>query len=85
MVGPGFFHMPKFFYDFSPHPITSPALAPRDFLENAETALLKPYGGGEQNLFNFAYCLYNLKYLKATNQLRPEVQQQALDTMNIGT
>ena len=50
----------------------------------AETLLNKPYGSAEQNLFNFAYKLYNLKYLKATNQVREEIQKFGLERMNIG-
>nr|UCK81479.1 macroglobulin-complement related protein-like 1 [Arenicola marina] len=86
VVGPGFFEMAPGYYDFSPlyaFPRTSAALAPRDYLTNAETNLLKPYGGAEQNLYNMAYSVYNLKYLKATNQLNVTVREKALAAMNI--
>lgn len=49
---------------------------------DAETALRKPFGSAEQNLYNFAYTLYNLKYLKATNQLRSEILKANLEFMN---
>ena len=31
---------------------------------NAENLMRRPYGCGEQNMFNFAVNLYNLKFLK---------------------
>ena len=54
-----------------------------DFLD-AEVTLRKPFGSGEQNAYNFAYTLYNLLYLKATNQLRTDVRDKALAALNIG-
>lgn len=35
----------------------------------AEKIMRKPYGSGEGNMFNFAYSVYNLKFLKNSNQL----------------
>ena len=54
-----------------------------DYLD-AEVTLRKPFGSGEQNAYNFAYTLYNLLYLKATNQLRTDVRDKALAALNIG-
>lgn len=56
-----------------------------DAAVDAELALRKPFGSAEQNLYNFAYTLYNLKYLKATNQLRPEILEANLGFMNLCT
>ena len=33
---------------------------------NAENLMRRPYGCGEQNMFNFAVNLYNLKFLKVS-------------------
>ena len=55
-----------------------------DVVLNAETLLNKPYGSAEQILYNFAYKLYNLKYLKATNQVRDKIEKLGLEQMNIG-
>lgn len=55
-----------------------------DYLD-AEVTLRKPFGSGEQNAYNFAYTLYNLLYLKATNQLKAEVLDKALHHLNIGS
>lgn len=51
---------------------------------DAENTLNKPYGGAEQNMYNFAYNLYQLLYLKATDQLREETLETVLDGMNLG-
>ena len=51
---------------------------------DAETLINKPFGSAEQNMFNFATNLYNLKYLKITNQLSQDVLQKALNGMNLG-
>ena len=69
--------------------ITIPILSPGDvvgpgFFEEfltAENTLRKPYGGAEQNMYNFAYTLYNLLYLKQSNQLKQHVLQTALRHM----
>ncbi|ELT94901.1 hypothetical protein CAPTEDRAFT_205407 [Capitella teleta] len=53
-----------------------------DYLD-AENTLRKPFGSAEQNMYNFAYNLYNLKYLKATNQLKPERLQASLKHLNL--
>ena len=52
---------------------------------NVESALRKPYGAAEQNMYNFAYNLYNLKYLKATNQLNQALLERTLKEMNLRT
>ena len=36
-------------------------------------------------MYNFAYNLYQLLYLKATDQLREETLETVLDGMNLGT
>ena len=54
-----------------------------DYLD-AEVTLKKPYGSAEQNMYNFAYTLYNLLYLRDSNQLKAEVQAKALDHLRIG-
>ena len=51
---------------------------------NAENTIRKPYGGGEQNMFNFAYNLYNLKYQKRTDQLDTDVLKISLSHLNSG-
>ena len=33
---------------------------------NAENLMRRPFGCGEQNMFNFAVNLYNLKFLKVS-------------------
>jgi hypothetical protein len=53
-------------------------------LLNAETLLNKPFGSAEQIIYNFAYKLYNLKYLKATNQVRDTIEKFGLEQMNVG-
>ena len=55
-----------------------------DYLD-AETTLHKPFGSGEQNAYNFAYTLYNLLYLKFSNQLQLDKLDRALYHLNIGT
>ena len=35
-------------------------------------------------MYNFAYNLYQLLYLKATDQLREETLETVLDGMNLG-
>ncbi len=54
-----------------------------EFLD-AENTLRRPFGSAEQNMYNFAYNLYNLLYLKATDQLKNETQVNALDHLNLG-
>ena len=58
--------------------IVGDVVGPGFFRQNltAEQIMRKPYGSGEGNMFNFAYSVYNLKYLKASNQLRPETLAQ---------
>ncbi|KAI1297211.1 Antigen -like protein [Halotydeus destructor] len=50
---------------------------------NASSLLMKPYGCGEQNMFNFAYNMYTLLYLRLTGQRKPEVEKQAFHYLNI--
>ncbi|KAK7114535.1 CD109 antigen-like [Littorina saxatilis] len=50
---------------------------------NAENVLWRPYGGGEQITFNFAYNLMTLQFMKKYNQLSNERLAIALDEMNI--
>jgi hypothetical protein len=54
-----------------------------DYL-NAENVLWRPYGGGEQITFNFAYNLFTLQFMKNYNQLSVERLATALKEMNIG-
>ena len=54
-----------------------------DYL-NAENILWRPYGGGEQITFNFAYNLFTLQFMKNYNQLSNERLSVALNEMNIG-
>jgi len=49
----------------------------------AENTLRKPFGAGEQAMYNFAYNLYNLKYQKQTNQLNQETLEGTLNHLNI--
>lgn len=52
-----------------------------DYL-NAENVMWRPYGGGEQITFNFAYNLLTLQFLKNYNQLKDERLANALEQMN---
>ena len=54
-----------------------------DYL-NAENILHRPYGAGEMIAFNFAYNLYTLKFMKASEQLDQVQLQKSLREMNIG-
>ncbi len=51
---------------------------------DAENLINKPYGCGEQNMFNFAANLHYLKFLKITNQLDDKTLSDALAYMNLG-
>ncbi|XP_076470049.1 CD109 antigen-like [Babylonia areolata] len=53
-----------------------------DYL-NAENILWRPYGAGEQIVFNFAYNLYTLQFMKNYNQLTNKRLAIALNEMNI--
>ena len=53
-----------------------------DFL-TAENTLRKPYGSAEQNMYNFAYTLYNLLYQKLSNQLQSDVLSTALEHLGL--
>jgi CD109 antigen len=46
-------------------------------IEGLDSLLQMPYGCGEQNMLLFAPDAYILKYLKGTDQLKPEVQAKA--------
>ncbi len=46
-------------------------------IEGLDGLLQMPYGCGEQNMILFAPDVYILKYLKETNQARPEIQAKA--------
>ena len=43
----------------------------------------RPYGSAEGNLYNFAYYLYNLIFLKESNQLTQSVQTEALAELTL--
>jgi hypothetical protein len=46
--------------------------------------MYRPYGGGEMNMFNFAYNLITLKFKKANQQLPNDILRRTLRYMNIG-
>ncbi|KAK7114537.1 CD109 antigen-like [Littorina saxatilis] len=50
---------------------------------NAENVMHRPYGGGEQITFNFAYNLITLKFMKASQQLSDEQLLNTLRKCNI--
>ncbi|XP_055892053.1 C3 and PZP-like alpha-2-macroglobulin domain-containing protein 8 isoform X3 [Biomphalaria glabrata] len=54
----------------------------QDYL-NAENILWRPYGGGEMIVFNFAYNLYSLKFMKYSQQLDDAQLSKSLQEMNI--
>lgn len=66
--------------------LTGDVVGPGFFEEylDAEVTLKKPYGSAEQNMYNFAYTLYNLLYLKFTNQLKDDTLSKALTHLNQG-
>jgi hypothetical protein len=49
-----------------------------------EDIMYRPYGGGEMNMFNFAYNLITLKFKKANQQLPNDILRRTLKYMNIG-
>ncbi|XP_064641488.1 CD109 antigen-like isoform X2 [Lineus longissimus] len=49
----------------------------------SENLLEKPYGCGEQAVYNLAVNMYYLKFLKATAQLTDGVKEKGLDYVNI--
>ncbi|CAG5133426.1 unnamed protein product, partial [Candidula unifasciata] len=53
-----------------------------DYL-HAENILWRPYGGGEMITFNFAYNLYALRFMKASQQLDDERLVKTLREMSI--
>lgn len=46
--------------------------------------MYRPYGGGEMNMFNFAYNLITLQFKKANQQLPNDELRRTLKYMNIG-
>lgn len=50
---------------------------------NASSLLRKPFDCGEQNMFNFAFNLYTLYYLRMTGQRQPHIEKQAFKYLNI--
>lgn len=50
---------------------------------NAENILYKPYGAGENMVWNFAYNLMTLRFKKASKQLSDETLQTSLKYLNI--
>ncbi|RUS75425.1 hypothetical protein EGW08_016804 [Elysia chlorotica] len=54
----------------------------QDYL-NAENILHRPYGAGEMIAFNFAYNLYTLKFMKASEQLDQVQLKKSLQEMNV--
>lgn len=51
---------------------------------NATNLLRLPGGSGENNMFNFAINLLTVKYMRITNQRRPELDKQAFVHLNKG-
>ncbi|XP_052062550.1 CD109 antigen-like [Mytilus californianus] len=49
----------------------------------AEDIMRRPYGGGEMNMFNFAYNLITLKFKKNNQQLPNDILRRTLGYMNI--
>lgn len=54
-------------------------------LANIDGLLKMPYGCGEQNMLNFAPNIFIMQYLKATNQLKDEIKQKAVEYTLQGT
>lgn len=50
---------------------------------NASSLLRKPFGCGEQNMFNFATNMYTLLYLRLTGQRDPKIEKEAFKYLNI--
>ena len=53
-------------------------------IQGLGSLLQMPYGCGEQNMINFVPAIFIMDYLKATNQLTPEVKAKALKVMESG-
>ena len=53
-----------------------------DFL-NTENTLRKPYGGAEANIYNFAFNLYMIIYLKETDQLQDHVLHRTISYLDL--
>lgn len=50
---------------------------------NATNVLRKPFDSAEPNMFNFAFNLYTLKYLRLTGQRDPALEKKAFKYLNI--
>lgn len=50
---------------------------------NASSLLKKPFDGGEQNMFNFAFNMYTLFYMRMTGQRLVAVEREAFKYLNI--
>lgn len=50
---------------------------------NATSLLRKPYGCGEQNMFNFAANMYTLLYLRLTGQRTAQIEKTEFKYLNI--
>lgn len=50
---------------------------------NATNLLRKPFDSAESNMFNFAYNLYTLMYLRMTGQRDPELEKKVFKYLNI--
>lgn len=48
-------------------------------LNNLDKLLRLPFGCGEQNMIHFAPNVFVLKYLQKTQQLTPDVENEATD------
>jgi len=53
-------------------------------LQGLDKLLIVPFGCGEQTMLNFAPDVFVSKYLKNTNQLKPEIQEKAHRLMLMG-
>ena len=51
---------------------------------NSTNLLRLPGGSGENNMFNFAINLQTIKYMRITNQRRPDLDKQAFFHLNKG-
>lgn len=53
-------------------------------VQNADTLIRLPRGCGEQNMLSFASNIVVLKYLKATNQLKPDTEMKSKQYLEAG-
>ena len=57
------------------------------FFENyltAENIIMRPYGAGEMVVFNFAYNLITLRFMKSSQQLSDTTLSTSLAELNVG-